>query len=53
MRALRAIFLFGLALALAWLAGWGLPGTEISAPVAAASFASLALAIAPSASKSG
>ena len=53
MRAIRAIFLFGIALALAWLAGWGMPGSELSAPAAMASFASLGLAIAPSAGKSG
>jgi hypothetical protein len=53
MRAIRAIFLFGIALALAWLAGWGMPGSELSAPAAMAAFASLALAIAPSASRSG
>ena len=53
MRAVRAIFLFGIALSLAWLAGWGLPGSELSAPAAVASFASLGLAIAPIASKSG
>jgi hypothetical protein len=53
MRAIRAIFLFGIALSLAWLAGWGMPGSELSAPAAMASFASLGLAIAPSASRSG
>ena len=53
MRALRAIFLFGIALALAWLAGWGMPGSELTAPAAMASFASLALAITPGASRSG
>jgi hypothetical protein len=47
MRALRAIVLFGMALGLAWLAGWGLPHSELSAPAAVASFASLGLAIAP------
>jgi hypothetical protein len=47
MRAVRAIFLFGIALGLAWLAGWGMPHSELSAPAALASFASLALAIAP------
>jgi hypothetical protein len=52
-RALRAIFLLGIALGLAWLAGWGMAGTELSAPAAAASFASLALAVAPSAGRSG
>jgi hypothetical protein len=46
MRAVRAIFLFGIALALAWLAGWGMPGSELALPAALASFSSLALAIA-------
>jgi hypothetical protein len=54
MRALRAIFLFGIALGLAWLAGWGMPHSELSGPAAVASFASLGLAIAPRpAGKSG
>jgi hypothetical protein len=54
MRALRAVFLFGIAMALAWLAGWGLHGTELSAPAAVASFASLGMAIVPRpAGKSG
>jgi hypothetical protein len=47
MRALRAIVLFVLALGLAWLAGWGMRHTELSAPLAVASFVSLALAITP------
>ena len=47
MRALRAVFLFGIALGLAWIAGWGMPHSELSAPAALASFASLGLAIAP------
>jgi hypothetical protein len=51
MRALRAIVLFGVALGLAWLAGWGMPHSELTAPAAAASFASLALAIAPGAAR--
>jgi Na+/H+-dicarboxylate symporter len=51
MRAIRALFLFVIALALAWLAGWGLPGSELSAPAAVASFASLGMAIAPGARK--
>src|SRR5581483_3639140 len=51
MRALRALFLFAIALALAWLAGWGMPGSELSAPAAVASFASLGMAIAPRAGK--
>ena len=53
MRALRTIFLFGLALGLAYLAGWGMPGSELAAPAGLASFASLAMAITPSASRSG
>lgn len=55
MRALRAIVLFGIALGLAWLAGWGMAGSELTAPAAIASFASLGMAIAPSprAGKSG
>jgi hypothetical protein len=52
MRALRAIVLFGIALGLAWLAGWGMPGTELAAPAAVASFASLGMAIAPGPGKS-
>jgi hypothetical protein len=47
MRALRAVFLFGIALALAWIAGWGMPHSELSAPAAMAGFACLALAVAP------
>jgi hypothetical protein len=50
-RAVRAIFLLLIALGLAWLAGWGMPHGELSAPLAAASFASLALAIAPRAAR--
>jgi hypothetical protein len=46
MRALRAILLFGVALALAYVAGWGLAGTELSAPAGVASFASLLMAVA-------
>ena len=54
MRALRAIFLLLIALGLAWLAGWGMPGSQLSVPAAMASFGSLALAIAPKpAGKSG
>ena len=53
MRALRPIFLFGIALALAWLAGWGMPGSELAGPAALASFASLAMAVTPSAGRSG
>jgi hypothetical protein len=46
MRALRAIVLFGIALALAYVAGWGLVGTEVSGLAAVAAFASLGLAVA-------
>jgi hypothetical protein len=46
-RGIRALMLFCLALALAWLAGWGMAGTELSAPIAAASFACLAMAVLP------
>ncbi|MEA2438894.1 MAG: hypothetical protein QOH76_318 [Thermoleophilaceae bacterium] len=47
MRALRALLLFAIALALAYVAGWGMPGSEIAAPAAVASFASLGLAVSP------
>jgi hypothetical protein len=46
MRALRAMLLFGIALALAYVAGWGMPGSELTAPAAVASVASLGLAVA-------
>jgi hypothetical protein len=46
MRALRAMFLFAVALALAYVAGWGMPGTELAAPAGVASFVSLGLAVA-------
>jgi hypothetical protein len=46
-RAVRALFLFGIAMTLAWVAGWAMPGTELSAPAAAASFACLAMAVLP------
>jgi hypothetical protein len=45
MRSIRALFLFAIALALAYVAGWGLPGSELAAPAAVASFASLAMAV--------
>jgi hypothetical protein len=45
MRALRALVLFGIALVLAYVAGWAMPGTELSAPAAVASFASLGMAL--------
>ena len=51
MRGLRALVLFGVALALAWVAGWGLAGTEISGPAAVAAFTSLALAVVPGPAK--
>jgi hypothetical protein len=44
---MRALMLFVVALALAYVAGWGLAGTEISGPAAVASFTSLALAVTP------
>ena len=46
MRAIRAVFLFGIALALAYVAGWWMPGSELAVPAAVASFASLGLAVA-------
>jgi hypothetical protein len=46
MRALRAMLLFGVAMALAYVAGWGMAGSELSAPAAVAAFASLGLALA-------
>jgi hypothetical protein len=45
MRALRAIVLFGIALSLAYVAGWAMPGSELAAPAGVASFASLGLAL--------
>jgi hypothetical protein len=45
-RALRAMLLFGIALALAYVAGWGMPGSEVAGPAAVVSFASLGLALA-------
>lgn len=47
MRALRALLLLGVALALAYVAGWALRGTEISGPAAVAAFAALGMAVAP------
>jgi hypothetical protein len=46
-RAIRAFVLIGVALALAYVAGWGLAGTEISGPAAVAAFAALGMAVAP------
>jgi hypothetical protein len=48
---MRALMLFGVALALAYVAGWGLAGTEISGPAAVASFSALGLAVTPGAMK--
>ena len=45
MRALRAIVLFAVALVLAYVAGWAMSGSELSAPAAVASFASLGMAL--------
>ena len=47
MRAIRALFLFGIAMTLAWVAGWALRGTELSAPAAVACFSCLAMAVLP------
>jgi hypothetical protein len=47
MRVLRALVLFGVAMVLAYVAGWAMPGTELSAPAAAASFSCLAMAALP------
>jgi hypothetical protein len=44
---MRALMLFGVALALAYVAGWGLAGTEISGPAAVASFSAMGLAVTP------
>jgi hypothetical protein len=46
MTAIRAVFLFCVALALAYVAGWGMPGSELAGPAAVASFTSLGLAVA-------
>jgi hypothetical protein len=46
-RAVRALFLFGIAMTLAWVAGWALRGSELSAPAAVASFACIAMAVLP------
>ena len=51
MRAVRAVFLFGVALVLAYVAGWAMPGTELSAPAAVASFSCLAMAALPAPAK--
>jgi hypothetical protein len=44
-RTLRAVVLFGIALVLAYVAGWAMPGSELSAPAGVASFASLGMAL--------
>jgi hypothetical protein len=46
MRALRAIVLFVVALALAYVAGWAMPGSELSLPAGLASAASMLMAVA-------
>jgi hypothetical protein len=46
MKFLRALFLFGCAIALLTLAGFVLVGTPLAAPVAIAGVASVALALA-------
>ena len=46
MRAIRAMFLFAVALGLAYVAGWAMAGTQLSLPAAVAAFGSLALAMA-------
>jgi hypothetical protein len=45
MRALRAIVLFGIALVLAYVAGWAMPGSDLSVPAGVASFASIGMAL--------
>jgi hypothetical protein len=45
MRALRAVVLFAVALVLAYVAGWAMPGSELAAPAGVASFASLGMAL--------
>jgi hypothetical protein len=45
MKTIRAFFLLCLALGLAYAAGWGLAGTELSLPAALAAFASLGMAV--------
>jgi hypothetical protein len=44
-RTLRAVVLFGIALVLAYVAGWAMPGSELSVPAGVASFASLGMAL--------
>ena len=45
MRALRAVFLFGIALVLAYVGGWAMPGSELSVPAGVASVASIGMAL--------
>ena len=47
MRALRALVLFAVAIALAYVAGWGMPGTELTTPAAIAAGACMLLALTP------
>ncbi|MEA2474450.1 MAG: hypothetical protein QOE06_2365 [Thermoleophilaceae bacterium] len=47
MKLLRASVLFVTALALAWLAGWGLHGDGLQLPAAVCSAVSLLVALAP------
>jgi hypothetical protein len=46
MRAIRAFVLLGIGLALAYVAGWGMAGTELSLPAALAAFGAVGLAVA-------
>ena len=45
MRAVRALLLFAVALALAYVAGWAMRGTELSAPAGVAAAACMLLAV--------
>jgi hypothetical protein len=47
MRALRAIVLFGVAMVLAYVAGWAMPGSELSAPAGVSAAACMLLAVTP------
>jgi hypothetical protein len=46
-RALRAIVLFGVALALAYVAGWAMRGTEVAGPAAVAAGVCALMAVTP------
>jgi hypothetical protein len=46
-RALRALLLFAVALVLAYVAGWAMAGSELSAPAGVAAAACMLLAVAP------